>query len=169
MFICFKIKFSGRGFSYTCFMEKPYFATDLHFPPRRRRNNAKSITLVDWSAHFSGLGYPFSRRQPNVMWRWRARRPHTHGVLRNPIKVQSRHPFLGCRDSFWWALSFLGCRFRVFSSPRLGDPAPLVEELAHDDDVVAYDALPHPYPVHLDVRSKVPPSPDGVDVDSPIA
>ena len=128
----------------------------------------ESITLVDWSTRFSGLGYTFCRRQLNATWRWRARRPHTHGVLRNPFKVQPRHSLLGCRDSFWWALSFPGCRIRVLSSPHFGDPAPLVEKPSNNHHIVAKDVLGHPNPVCLDIGCEIFPPLHCVLVDSPI-
>ena len=43
----------------------------------------------------------------------------------------------------------------MFFSPGLRDPAALVEEFAHDVDVVAKHVPCHPHPVDLDVRSEI--------------
>ena len=37
---------------------------------------------------------PFSRRQPNAAWRWRARGPHTHSALEGRFKSQQLSSFL---------------------------------------------------------------------------
>ena len=93
---------------------------------------------------------PFSGRQPNAVWRWRARRPHTHSALSYIVEFQQGPPLLCTCHSFWRAIWFFTL-FRLHSSPRLGGPAAFIEEPPHDDDIVAEHALCHSHPVNLDV------------------
>ena len=99
------------------------------------------------------------------MWRWRARRPHTHGILRNLFKVQGLHSL------FCWSNSFRGLIgfkiTKVFFSPPFGDPTSLIEEPPNNSHIVAQHILGHPDSVDLDVWGKVLPSLDCVFVEAP--
>ena len=106
----------------------------------------KSITLADWSVHSLWLGFPFRGRQPNAVWRWRARRPHTHSALRNRLKVQGLPSLFGSRNSSRRTFRLICTLFWVLSSPRLRGPAALVEELPHKDNVIPQDTLGNPHP-----------------------
>ena len=41
---------------------------------------------ADWSAFSVWWVSPSSGRQPNAVWRWRARRPHTHSALTDGVR-----------------------------------------------------------------------------------
>ena len=109
----------------------------------------------------------FSGRQPNAMWRLRARMPHTHGALMTRFQTQSFPSFLGRSDSLCG--SSVICRlFRMSFPPRLGDPAPFVEESPDNDHIEVEDTPGHPDPVNFDVGGEVLPSSDSVLVDRPV-
>ena len=98
---------------------------------------------------------PSSRRQPGAGWWWRARRPHTHSTNRDSVKARHFSSLCSHGDSLWLAFWLLLKLLWVVLPPRLGDPAPLVEELANDHNIVAEHVLGHPHPVDLDVWREV--------------
>ena len=100
-------------------------------------------------------GSPSSGRQPSAAWRWRARRPHTHVALTNRLKMQLFFSLRSRFDSLRRSLGSVRELFWVLFSPCLRDPAPFVEEFAHNHHIVAENVLGHPYPVHSDVGCDV--------------
>ena len=124
-----------------------------------------SILKAGLSTHFHYRVSPSSGCQPSAVGRWRAQGPHTHSALRILVKMYKFSSFFSGRNSLGGPIiSVLTVLWMVFS-PGFRDPAPLVEELPHDDDVVAYHALGHSHPVDFDVWCKVLPSFDCVSID----
>ena len=81
-----------------------------------------SIGLVDWSAFCASWEMsPSSRRQPSTLWRWRARRPHTHSALRFMVQLQTFSSLLASFHSLWSA-NLIVCEFLwALFPPGLGD------------------------------------------------
>ena len=70
---------------YFCFQENVLKSQLKRFPfPKIKIGMAlyfgTTYKLADWSAFSVKRVSPSSGRQPNALWRWRARRPHKHGV-----------------------------------------------------------------------------------------
>ena len=111
---------------------------------------------------------PFSGRQPNAAWRWRARMPHTHSTLMDMVKIQQFSSLFGRRNSLRRVFMFFIKLVLMLLSPSLRAPASLVEEFPIYHDVVPEHALGHPHPVESDVCCKILPKFNTVLVDRPI-
>ena len=86
----------------------------------RQRATLNSFLLVGSSTHCVDRVTLSSRRQPNAVWRWRARRLRTHSALSIMVQTQTHPSFFHSLTSFRKSVSFI-CEFLWITSKGMNE------------------------------------------------